>query len=223
MAATETGQLIYSAVASCGDGLRSRTSQRVACQPPALRAGNRLPLRALSQSRRVGADSRDIRHAAKNAGCTSSTENAMAELAAATSLSRFPCFALRAACAGGCPATRCAALLQRGRFLQRTGDYERRDTRSTKTPRRPCRPSPSNSRWEHLRSRDNSLRAAASVFPRPRIGDRSRKKRPRCMCRAVPSVRRRRYMLHFCSPTYVLTRTFTPSVSMVICPFRSVL
>jgi len=181
MAATETGQLIYSAVASCGDGLRSRTSQRVACQPPALRAGNRLPLRALSQSRRVGADSRDIRHAAKNAGCTSSTENAMAELAAATSLSRFPCFALRAACAGGCPATRCAALLQRGRFLQRTGDYERRDTRSTKTPRRPCRPSPSNSRWEHLRSRDNSLRAAASVF-RGRESETGRARSDRAVC-----------------------------------------
>ena len=83
-----------------------------------LRAGNQLPLRALSQSRRVGADSRDIRHAAKNAWCTSSTENAMAELAAATSLSRFPSFALRAACARDCPPTRCVVHLQRGRFLR---------------------------------------------------------------------------------------------------------
>jgi hypothetical protein len=34
---------------------------------------------------------------------------------------------------------------QRGRFLQGTVDYERRDTRSTKTPQRPYRPSPSYS------------------------------------------------------------------------------
>jgi hypothetical protein len=27
----------------------------------------------------------------------------------------------------------------RGRFLQWPGDYERRDTRSTRTPQRPCR------------------------------------------------------------------------------------
>jgi hypothetical protein len=80
--------------------------------------------------------------------------------------SRFPCFACRAACAGACLPTRCAVPLQRGRFLPGPADYEQRDTRSTKTPKRPSRLSPSNSGWEHFRSRGDSRRDAASVFPR---------------------------------------------------------
>jgi hypothetical protein len=51
-------------------------------------------------------------------------------------------------------------------LVSATGDYEPRDPRRTKTPRRPYRPSPVILRWEHRRSRGDGLRAAASVFPR---------------------------------------------------------
>ena len=51
-------------------------------------------------------------------------------------------------------------------LVAKPADYSRLDQRRTKTPQRPCRPSPSNSRWEHHRSRGDSHRAAASVFPR---------------------------------------------------------
>ena len=114
------------------DGVRWGMPQRAGGQPPALRAGNRLPLRALSHSRRVIAYSCDIRHAAKNARYTSNNQNARTELAAETSLSRFPCFALNAACAGGRPPTRCV-ILQRDRFLHRLADYEQRDIDAQKS------------------------------------------------------------------------------------------
>ena len=109
--------------------------QRVGGQPPALRAGNRLPLRALTQSRRVTAHSHEIRHAARNARCTSGHENAPVELAAETSLSRFPCFALRAACAGGCPTPRCtvpdsAVAFCRGRSTMSAATPEAQKRRS---------------------------------------------------------------------------------------------
>ena len=51
-------------------------------------------------------------------------------------------------------------------LVAKPADYSRLDQRSTKTPQRPYRPSPPNSGWEHLRSRGDSRRDAASVFPR---------------------------------------------------------
>jgi hypothetical protein len=50
--------------------------------PPALRAGNRLSLGTLQESRRVLADSMPIRHAAQNVSGDSPNENALSELAA---------------------------------------------------------------------------------------------------------------------------------------------
>ena len=51
-------------------------------------------------------------------------------------------------------------------LVSATGDYEPRDHRRSKTPRRPYRPSPVILRWGHRRSRGDIFRAAASVFPR---------------------------------------------------------
>jgi hypothetical protein len=52
-------------------------------------------------------------------------------------------------------------------------------SRSKKTPQRPCRPSLSNSSWEHHRSRGDSHRAAGERFSEARIGGR-RDTRQRC-------------------------------------------
>ena len=107
-------------------------------------------------------------------------QNAWTELAAETALRPISRFARRGACAGGRIRARRSAAIARGpawnsgdascrphrRLVSKPADYSRRDRRSTKTPQPLSRVSLRRLRWEHVRSRRVSRRAAASVLPR---------------------------------------------------------
>jgi hypothetical protein len=78
--------------AFCG---RQFADRRATVPPPALRAGNRLPLGTLPQARRVAAASMPIRHTAQNACDRFSNQNALTELAAEASLHPISSFAVQ--------------------------------------------------------------------------------------------------------------------------------
>src|SRR5262245_24545025 len=51
-------------------------------------------------------------------------------------------------------------------LVAKPADYSRLEQRSTKTPQRPCRSSPSISGWEHRRTRGGSDLSAAVFSPK---------------------------------------------------------
>jgi hypothetical protein len=136
----------------------------------------------LSQARRVIAHSHDIRYAARSGRCTSDNEEREGGTrrgkcrSADFHASRDVPLAQAAAHRHAVPSSYSAVAFCRGRSTMSAATPEVQKRRSGHIDR-----VPSNSRWEHRRSRDNSRRAAASVFPRTRIGDRPRKKRLRCI------------------------------------------